>query len=83
MGVGNYRFYLTPENLLKQDEIPDKWGLLEVTQSRKIKKIIAPKGNIWSNWQQCESHVVSENLMMMSALRRVQLNGDLEKIFHG
>lgn len=27
--LGNYRFYLVPKNLVKPDEIPNKWGLLE------------------------------------------------------
>lgn len=27
-GVGEFRFYLCPENLIKEEDIPDNWGLL-------------------------------------------------------
>lgn len=39
-GVGLYRYYMTPKGLLKPDELPENWGLLEVgeTQIREIKK---------------------------------------------
>lgn len=30
MGVGQYRYYLTPKGLLRIDEIPQDWGLAEV-----------------------------------------------------
>ena len=26
--MGNCRFYLCPEGLIKEEELPDKWGLL-------------------------------------------------------
>jgi len=81
MGVGNYRFYLTPEGLLKADDIPEKWGWLEASEKGKIIKRIAPKGNIWNRFPRFESYLYSESLIMQSALRRVQKNGDLIKIF--
>lgn len=31
MGMGMARYYLTPAGLLKPDDIPPKWGLLELT----------------------------------------------------
>lgn len=30
MGVGEYRYYLTPEGLLAREDLPDGWGLLEM-----------------------------------------------------
>ena len=33
-GVGSERFYLTPPALLKQEELPAGWGLLEVRRGR-------------------------------------------------
>lgn len=27
--VGNYKYYLAPEGIIKKDELPDHWGLLE------------------------------------------------------
>ena len=29
--LGDYRYYMSPRNLLKKEEIPDGWGLLEAT----------------------------------------------------
>lgn len=35
-GIGNRRYYAAPEGLLKLDEIPEEWGLLEMDQQGKI-----------------------------------------------
>jgi len=40
-GMGNYRFYLCPEGLLKPEDMPDGWGLLYATD-RKIMVIKRP-----------------------------------------
>jgi hypothetical protein len=32
-GLGAYRFYLTPSGLLRPDELPEGWGLLELRSS--------------------------------------------------
>lgn len=41
--IGNYRYYLCPEGIIKPDELPDGWGLL-YWDGRKIDKIVpAPK----------------------------------------
>ena len=37
-GVGELRYYLCPEHLIKEDEVPDNWGLLYETK-RGIKII--------------------------------------------
>lgn len=39
-GMGMYRYFLTPKNLVKAEELPEKWGLLEIReyQVRLIKK---------------------------------------------
>lgn len=28
-GIGEYRYFITPEGLVQTDELPDKWGLIE------------------------------------------------------
>jgi hypothetical protein len=30
LGCGNYRYYMTPRGLLRIEELPEKWGLLEI-----------------------------------------------------
>ena len=36
--LGNYRYYLCPEGVIDESEIPDKWGLL-VYDGKKIVKV--------------------------------------------
>jgi len=36
--LGNYRYYLCPEGLIKEEEVPDKWGLL-YWNGKKITRI--------------------------------------------
>lgn len=35
-GMGSRRYYLTPENLITADELPQGWGLLELMRGRTI-----------------------------------------------
>lgn len=37
MGLGQWRWYLCPEEMLKPEEMPDKWGLLWATESGRVK----------------------------------------------
>jgi len=36
MGVGNWKYYLALPGIIKEHEIPEKWGLLEIDKNRKI-----------------------------------------------
>lgn len=38
--IGNYRYYLCPEGIIKPDELPEGWGLL-YWNGKKIEKIVA------------------------------------------
>lgn len=76
-GIGNFRFYLCPENLIKPEEVPEKWGLIWVAENgkcRQVKKII--HSNILSaakNYENCfvEKNTISERNLFYSALRRI------------
>ena len=37
-GMGQKRFYLCPENLIKETELPQGWGLLYVDEKMKVKE---------------------------------------------
>lgn len=41
-GIGNWRYYMCPTDIIKPDEIPDKWGLIYVNDKRKITVIKHP-----------------------------------------
>lgn len=74
IGMGNYRYYMVPPGLIKPDEINDRWGLLYVYE--KQVRIIKPAEFINRRYS-CYQEIP----LLCSALRRVHLRGDLEKIF--
>ncbi len=73
-GVGNYRYYMTPPDLISADDLPEKQGLLWVWP-KKIKIVKKPSGF----YSPKIAH--NERILLCSALRRVYLRGDLEKIY--
>ena len=38
-GMGNYRFYMCPEDLIKESDLPQGWGLIYVDEKGKTKEI--------------------------------------------
>jgi hypothetical protein len=73
MGMGNLRLYLSPQGMLEKHEIPDKWGLLEISGSSKIEIAKQP--------QFIDSHEVStvESSLFYSIVRRVKNKEDISK----
>ena len=78
-GIGLYRFYICPSNLIKIDEVPDKWGLLYVKKN-KIIEIVCPKGNLWTSsgtnfpdWTkfQHKINIEAERSILFSIARRL------------
>lgn len=61
LGMGDFRYYLTPANLLNPMNLPPKWGLYEVRGSRifTIKK---------AEKMQANKH--GEQMILISAIRR-------------
>lgn len=46
-GYGNYRLFLAPKGLIKINDLPEKWGLLEVNDRGKIEITHFKEGNIY------------------------------------
>ncbi|MGX9960667.1 hypothetical protein ACW0US_18115 [Xanthomonas euvesicatoria] len=44
-GMGDWRFYIAPAGLIDPAELPDGWGLLEVSGRRVIPRYGVPLGN--------------------------------------
>ncbi len=64
LGVGDYRYYIAPRGMIKVDELPDRWGLLEVCD----------KGRVWKTEiarHFTESNKRHEIEMLMSVVRRI------------
>jgi hypothetical protein len=65
--VGCERFYLAPRDLIRPDELPSGWGLLEL-YNRKIEMIRASKKNLRS-----EEGFSCEMNLLLASLRRVEI----------
>lgn len=74
LGAGNYRFYACPPKLIGIKDLPEYWGLLWI-HPRKVTLEWAPSS--------FDNSAIYRNEMpfLVSALRRVHLRGDLEKIY--
>lgn len=84
-GMGTYRFFMCPNDLIQVHELPDNWGLLWVSPKGRVKVVHNPYnpkgGNIWDNG--FERDLEAENRMMYCALRRMELRGYLPEIYDG
>lgn len=69
-GMGDWRFYITPKNLINQDMLPQCWGLIEVNKNRNFNIIYNPfgRGNIYSRWYKNKKDKESEWRLMYSKL---------------
>ena len=63
--MGDLRFFATPKGLLKPDELPEKWGLLELDDRcvRVKQEAVAQTAD-----KRCEVK------MLMSAIRRLEIS---------
>ena len=79
LGMGIFRFYLCPPGVIKPKELPEKWGLL-YCHSDRVKKVVAPKKkpSAFRN----PANLQAEIELLCSALRRVHVRGDLQKIYN-
>lgn len=85
-GMGAFRFYMCPSGLIQPEEIPDKWGLVWIWPGGRRRQVKGPKGNCFSpssdpEFYFSERQNLGETLMLVSALRRIYLRGDLHKIY--
>ena len=82
-GMGDWRFFIAPEGMIKISELPELWGLIEVNEKGKAICIYNPfgKGNIYSNWKRNNKCEGCEKMVMFSVLRRLQKNKMIETIY--
>lgn len=84
LGMGSWRFMMAPIGLIKPDELPDNWGLLEVANNGRVKKTVGWPGNSqWISDSPFEANLQSENMYMYSALRRMEIRGHLKEVYEG
>jgi hypothetical protein len=73
-GVGSERFYLTPASLLKRDELPAGWGLLELRRGR-IEMLQASAKNL-----RTATGFRYEMNLLLASLRRVEVRIEPQSI---
>lgn len=81
LGIGTYRYYLAPEGLIKPEELPERWGLIEVTPKGRLRPIA---GRVKENhclpgyvdcWRFDERNIAHELSLLVRLVYRV---GDLD-----
>jgi hypothetical protein len=73
-GVGCERYYLVPERLIREDELPDGWGLLEC-RGRKIEVVRRSARNLRTS-----VGFGYEMNLLLASLRRVELRIEPQSI---
>lgn len=80
-GLGLYRFYLSPEAVLRPEDMPPGWGLLHV-RGRIVVEVTRPTGNTWppagrahGDWGafQHDACQVKERAVLFSIARRLSM----------
>ena len=74
IGVGCERYYLTPRGLLRTEELPRGWGLLEVN-GREIEQVKASAKNL-----RTEIGFQNEMNLLLASLRRAEIRIEPESI---
>lgn len=82
-GLGDWRFFIVPKGIIKIEELPENWGLIEVNENGKIDFVYNPFGigNVYSNWKRCKKSEKAEFHFLYSALRRLHLKKRIEDIY--
>lgn len=82
-GMGDWRFFLCPPDIITVSDLPEGWGLLYAHQ-KQIKKIHNVPGNCnWWRDKPFEGNKRCETQMMYSALRRMVIRGHFASIYEG
>ncbi|OFE11401.1 hypothetical protein PHACT_12655 [Pseudohongiella acticola] len=82
-GMGDWRFYMCPPNVIMPEDLPAGWGLLWV-HPRKVERVTGfPRNCHYHRGKPFQGNKVAENMMLVSALRRLTIRGYLPEIYQG
>ena len=82
LGMGDWRFYICPPDLIKVHELPEGWGLL-YAKPKSIKVVKGwPANTQWSK-KPFNGNKEAELSYMYSALRRMEIRGHLDAVYEG
>lgn len=80
-GVGDWRFYLSPEGVVNEEDLPEGWGLLHYKNGKVFKVCGVPHRAKWGKSYPFLSNKEVEVSMLTSALRRVKLRGNFGDVY--
>lgn len=83
-GVGNWRYFIAPTGLIKTEELPEKWGLIEVNGRGHIKVLAgaalhAPHYGKYQEELATFKHVSNTQREMFLLVRLLARIGDVEE----
>jgi len=74
LGMGSQRFYMCPEGIIKEKDLPKDWGLIYVYESGRCRNVYSPyKGNVFER-KGLDKNMEAEHGLMYSILRRLHIN---------
>jgi hypothetical protein len=83
LGMGDWRFFLTPTGLIRVEELPAGWGLLE-TDGKRVSKVFGfPTNTGWFGDKPFTGNKQAECDYMYSACRRMVIRGHFKEIYDG
>lgn len=81
LGMGDWRFYLSPPDIIQVDDLPFGWGLLH-TVGKQIHKVHGwPPNTLWNSDKPFNSNKQAECNYLYSALRKVKTSSNLNCIY--
>lgn len=91
-GMGRYRYFLCPPDLISADELPAKWGLL-YAQPRNVKVVVGKDPRAWGcDWEEGweawafdPRHWRAEQQLLRSMLNRLKLSlgqAEFDRLIH-
>ena len=81
LGMGDWRFFICPPDLIKPEDLPQGWGLL-YAYNKVIKKVHGfPPNTQWFNAKPFVANKQAECDFMYSALRRIALRGNFDDVY--
>ncbi|MEM1113255.1 MAG: hypothetical protein AAGI11_15190 [Pseudomonadota bacterium] len=80
-GMGHWRFYLCPPEVIEVEDLPGGWGLLYAAEKTIRKVHGVPPNTGWYTRAPFMPNLRAESIVMQSALRRMQLRGHLQEIY--
>lgn len=87
-GLGLYRYFMAPKGLISVDELPARWGLLEVNGGRvSVAAGKRPKtwGGVDDPWAFPDRFAQGETQMLLSAMQRIKVRvgaGEFHSMLH-